>query len=337
MFRSRLMQPMFLSAALLLLATGTAAAQESQFNDIVAEPKGPLKKIPEGVILVKGAEPSASDDRTPLPEQNRIFSNVLQNRYLGLSWRLPADWWQEFEGPPPSDTGIYTLAQLIPTKSFKGPLKGTVLITAQDMFFTLLPASNPIERARYDKEHLPSYYDVERPPAEVKVGDRTFIRFDYKSEVAGLHWYVLATQVRCHLVQFVFTSQDTQMLESMIAGLGEMKLPAEERGGGDAPLCIADYAAKKENVLYRVEPVLADRKFNSVPVRIVIGKTGKVQHIHIISAFADQAVKIKEALLQWRFKPYKVNGEAVEVETGIVFGTPRPRIEGTAAKAATLE
>ncbi|PYU28965.1 MAG: hypothetical protein DMG32_01355 [Acidobacteria bacterium] len=73
-------------------------------------------------------------------------------------------------------------------------------------------------------------------------------------------------------------------------------------------------------------PRRSPRRFNPIPVRIIIDKDGKVKHIHFLSAFPDQAKSITDALLQWRFKPYLREGRPTEVETGIIFGN--------AAKAA---
>ncbi|MGA7566788.1 MAG: energy transducer TonB, partial [Terriglobales bacterium] len=67
------------------------------------------------------------------------------------------------------------------------------------------------------------------------------------------------------------------------------------------------------------------------PVRIIIDKEGKVKHIHLISAFPDQAKAITDALEQWKFRPYAIDGKPAEVETGILFGrAPHP----TAQRAA---
>jgi len=90
-------------------------------------------------------------------------------------------------------------------------------------------------------------------------------------------------------------------------------------GGGPFPVCIKDYA-RDENVLTRVDPVFSQHRFNPVPVRIIIDKQGKVKHIHLISAFPDQAKAITDALQQWKFKPYAIDGKPAEVETGIWFG-----------------
>jgi hypothetical protein len=266
------------------------------------------QKLPAHVVLVKGAEPSASDSITALPESGRFKDNVYRNAYFGVSWRLPAGWTKKYDGPPPSDGGTYVLAQIEPVEAPEGSGRGTILITAQDLFFSRVRADDAMETVRTMSASLPAYYTVERRPATVKIGDRNFARFDYTSEAAQLHWFVLATHVRCHALQFVFASQDTSMLEQLIARLEGMKLPEE----ADAPLCVRDYATA-ENVIRHVEPDLAGQHFNPIPVRVIINKLGRVKHVHVISAFHEQAATITAALLQWRFKPYIQNGKPVEV------------------------
>ena len=323
MFRLKLLQLTYLCMAQLLNGPTTPPPQASPPQEDA--PVTVLGKIPPNTIIVKGAEPSASDRSTPLPEDGAVSKNIYNNRYLGLTLPLPTDWTEAYKGPPPSDSGNYVLAQLIPASSFKGPIKGTVLITAQDMFFTLTPTHNALELINFSKEHLPSYYVVERPPTQLTIAGRSFVRFDYKSEVAGLHWYVLATQIRCHTVQFVYTSQDTKLLESLIENMNRMEMRS------DAPACVANYATTAANIVYKVDPVLTDHRFNAVPVRIIIDKNGRVQHVHVISAFPDQAQKITDALMQWTFKPYVRDGKAVEVETGMMFRAAIPGQQTTAA------
>ncbi len=266
-------------------------------------------KLPTEAILVKGATASASDGRTALPEDGSIADAIYHNRYLGLAYPLPAGWTQPFQGPPPSDSGAYVLLQA----GSQG--KGSVMVTAQDLFFGLTPAGKPLEMVTSSREHLPSYYTLRRPPADVTIANHTFARFDYDSLEAGLHWYVLATEIRCHLVKIVFTGRDPQLLESLVRDLDKIQLP----DGAESPQCIEGYASG-ENLVSKVDPAPYERKFNSIPVRIIIGTNGKVKHVHVISAFPDQARSITDALMQWRFKEHPT-----EVETGLEFGAPRER------------
>jgi len=298
----------------------------------------PLTKVPTGVILVKGAWSSASDSVTPLPEGGSVTKNVFSNQYFGMTYALPQDWTEKYEGPPPSDSGRYVLAQISPADAHKGPIRGSILITAQDMFFTVLPVANALELINYTKDNLQADYQVELPPTEVKIAGHAFSFFAYESLVAQLHWYVAATQLRCHAVEFVLTSRDTKLLESLLLDMNKMKLLAEASpiagtGGGDFPVCIKDYA-HDENVIARVDPVFTEHRFNPVPVRIIIDKGGKVKHIHFLSAFPDQAKTISDALARWKFRPYLRDGQPVEVETGIMFGrAPSPATPATRGSA----
>jgi hypothetical protein len=295
------------------------------------------KKLPTEVILIKGAWSSASDSVTPIPEGGKVTNNVYKNDYFGLSYPLSPNWTEKYTGPPPSDSGYYVLAQIRPAETFKGADRGSVLIAAQDMFFTLAPAGNALELINYSKDKLNAeYYSVEQTPTVVRIADHSFVRFDYVSPLAELHWHVLATEIRCHMVQFVFTSRDTKLIEGLIQDLSKIKLPAEAdlisgTGGGEAPVCIKDYA-RDENIIEKVDPFFTERRFNPVPVRIVIGKEGKVKHIHFLSAFPEQAKAVSDALQQWRFRPCLRDGKPVEVETGIMFGHgPRPVVSPVGA------
>src|SRR5256885_12036198 len=205
-----------------------------------------VKPLPTGVILIPGAVPSASDSRTPLPEGGDIRKNVYQTPYFGMTYAFPEAWREEFKGPPPSDNGAYVLANLTTSRA-------SILITAQDEFF----ASR--------KVNVPAYYKIDSEPAEVKIGNGTFSTYSYSAPVAGLHWYLFSTSIRCHAVQFVFTSQDTALLDGLVENLKQIAL----RGGEDVPRCVPDYAP-----VSRVEAVLPDNKFNPIPARIIIGKNG---------------------------------------------------------------
>jgi hypothetical protein len=323
----------FLSLSLLLLARAQGRLQSGDLAD-----NPPPEKLPTGVLLVKGAWSSASDSVTPVPEGGRMFHNGYTNQYFGLTYPLSPDWTQKYSGPPPSDSGYYVLAQIRPADTFKGASRGTILISAQDLFFTLTPAENALEMVNYAAENLQAEYKIEQPPTRVTISGHSFVRLDYASPIAALHWRVLATEIRCHIVEFVFTSRDTELAEGLIREMNKMTLPSQAdvtlgMGGSDAPVCIKDYATG-ENVIRRVDPLFTEQRFNPVPVRIIIDKEGKVSHVHLLSAFPDQARAITGALSQWRVKPYLHDGRAFEVETGIMFGhVLRPTIPSSTKRS----
>jgi hypothetical protein len=275
---------------------------------------GGTTRLPENVILVKGAWSSASDSVTPLPEGGLLDARNYDNPYFGFALEVPGGWAQKYEGPPPSDSGYYVLVQLRPAQSAPGGSRGTLLIAAQDLFFSPTQATDPWQLINYTRDHLQADYRVVNGPRQVTVAGRTFVRFDYASPVAGLHWAVLATEIRCHVVEFVVTSSDVRLIETRVRELNGMRF-----GGGDQPVCLANYAIPA-NILHREDPLFSEHKYNPIPVRVIIDREGKVKHIHFLSAFPAQSQAITTALMQWQFKPYLRDGQPVEVETGILFG-----------------
>jgi hypothetical protein len=310
----------------LFLATWAplAQAQSAEHGTGSAHPR----KLPTGVILVPGARSSASDTTTPVPEGGRVSAGRYTNAYFRLSYVLPPGWTQAYDGPPPSESGHYVLAQITPAETGARSPGGSILITAQDLFFSLTPAANALELLSDAKNRLQAGLEIEQPLALVGVAGHSFARFGYFSPVAQLHWVVFATQVRCHVIEVTFTGRDGALIESFVHALDGLKLPAEAgiaggSGGNEAPVCIKDYA-QGQSVIARLDPVFTERRFNPIPVRFVIDRTGKVRHVHLLSAFPEQARSITEALRQWRFSPYVRAGKPLEVETGMMFGfTPR--------------
>jgi hypothetical protein len=251
-----------------------------------------------------------------------------------MSLTLPAGWVRGYDGPPPSDSGRYVLAQIRPADPHQTTPRGSILINAQDMFFAPLPVNDALQLVNYMKNNLQADYKLEEPPTPTNIAGRPFTFFAYWSPVAQLHWYVLTTQIRSHAVQIVLTSRDTKLLESLLLDLNKMTLPAEAsptagNGGGTFPVCMKDYV-RDQNMTAKVDPIFTEHRVNPVPVRIIIDKQGKVKHIHFLSAFPDEAKAITDALGQWKFKPYLRNGQPVEVETGIMFGRA-PRWTTTSA------
>src|SRR5215467_5496030 len=55
----------------------------------------------------------------------------------------------------------------------------------------------------------------------------------------------------------------------------------------------------------------------SVVLRVVISKTGDVENIQLVSGHPMLAPSAIEAVKQWKYQTYLLNGEPVEVETSV--------------------
>ena len=52
-------------------------------------------------------------------------------------------------------------------------------------------------------------------------------------------------------------------------------------------------------------------------LQALIGKDGSVQNLHVVSGHPMLTGAAMDAVKQWLYKPYYLNGEPVEVETTI--------------------
>ncbi len=55
----------------------------------------------------------------------------------------------------------------------------------------------------------------------------------------------------------------------------------------------------------------------TVVLRAIIGKDGKVQNLQVVSGHPMLAQAALEAVKQWRYKPYMLNGQPTEIDTNI--------------------
>jgi hypothetical protein len=247
-------------------------------------------------------------ERYPVPEGGTVSRGIYQNEYFGMRYPLPAGWTEDVKGPPPSVSGYYSLAALKPSAS----LAATLLIAAQDNFFAPYSAKSATDFLNQMKEELDHSLAAPDAPVSMKIAGQSFARLEYSG--AGLRHVIFATEIRCHTVLFSLTSGNSDTIDALVQSLNKITFAAGSLG---RPICIQEYATA-DHVIHRVEPALAGPRFASIPARIVVGANGRVEQVHPIGGLLEQARSIQEALSQWTFKPYMLNGKAVAVETGVM-------------------
>jgi hypothetical protein len=260
-------------------------------------------------ISLRGAKTFTSN-----PEDGKVAKDSYVSDYFGLSYRLPQGWTVGEAGPDPSQSGYYVLSTLTP-KSESG---ANILIAAQDMFFGANTDSNVEDRAR-DFQQAVSHVDgmiIDRDLTEVKVANHLLYRVDYSG--VGLFRARLETEVRCHVVSVNVTTNDKELLERLAGNRDSLSFTTIRDAASLPPPCAKDYAVG-DNVLHKVDPVSMGPKFVPIPVRIIVGADGSVEHVHVIHATNDQRRSIEDALYRWKLKPYEVDGRPSPVETGLVF------------------
>jgi periplasmic protein TonB len=76
------------------------------------------------------------------------------------------------------------------------------------------------------------------------------------------------------------------------------------------------------NLLVKTQPVYppiakAARVSGTVVLQATISKTGTIENLRVISGPAMLQQAAKDAVAQWRYRPYLLNNDPVEVETTV--------------------
>jgi TonB family protein len=253
------------------------------------------------------------------PDVGEVARGSYRNAYFDLSYPVPKDWAAGLAGPAPSDTGYYVLSTLIPA----GDPGGTILIAAQDTFFARKEYSDVAAAATDFRQAMSrvAAMTIDREPSEMKIAGRNVWRVDFSG--VGLYRAMFVTEIRCHLVSFNLTTREPELLSKLAHSLDDLSFASGKRDAAASsasfPACDKGYASA-DNILRRVQPEEAPGpRFEPVPVRIVIDGDGSVKHIHVIRSSDAQRRSIEDAVRQWKFKPPKVNGRSVDMETGLTF------------------
>jgi protein TonB len=76
------------------------------------------------------------------------------------------------------------------------------------------------------------------------------------------------------------------------------------------------------NLIYRVQPIYpalarAARVQGQVVIRAVISRNGTIENLQTISGHPMLVGAALDAVRQWRYRPFILNGDPVEVETQV--------------------
>jgi periplasmic protein TonB len=114
-------------------------------------------------------------------------------------------------------------------------------------------------------------------------------------------------------------------------------VPGGQMGGviggiiGNTPIAVPKVAVQRVRVSQGVTAGLVIKKVNpvypplartarvqgSVVLAAIIGKDGTIQNLHVLSGHPLLTQAALDAVKQWRYKPYILNGEPVEVDTQV--------------------
>jgi hypothetical protein len=248
------------------------------------------------------------------PDDTSVSAGIFRSAYFGMTLPLPAGWKLGVEGHPPSQSGEYVLGTLVS----EGEHAGTIVMTAQDMFFadvSYRDSAAMIEDFRRSTADI-SGMKIDYEPSQEQIGGKAMYRMDFSG--VGLFRSMVATEARCHLIRLTLTAPEPEALASVVRNLESLSMYPNSDTVSMAPMCMKGYATD-ETTLRQVKPVMVGRSYAPIPVRVIISTDGTVKWVHVIYATPDQRRSIEDAVRQWKFRPYVKGGYAREIETGLLF------------------
>jgi hypothetical protein len=279
-----------------------------------------------GLISTLTTFPVSAADTMARPQDGVVGNGAYTNAYFHLNYPLPAGWTTGLAGPEPSPAGYYVLNTFVP----EGEFNGSILVAAQDLFFAPRPFNDPLEMVddiARDMSEIEGV-TVDQAPTRIEIAGRRFARVDTSG--FGLFRSTFVTEIRCHLVSFNFSANRRELFDALTASLSKLSADAERAQGAD-PVCTKGHA-RSDNVVARVNPPAIAPLNIPIPVRLVIAADGSVRHVNAIRATKEQRGGIETALAQWKFKPFDIDGRAIDIETGLFIQfTPSGEVSYTTA------
>ncbi|MGA8301442.1 MAG: energy transducer TonB [Terriglobales bacterium] len=108
----------------------------------------------------------------------------------------------------------------------------------------------------------------------------------------------------------------------VLTGLGNpiAAIPPRPTPASTKPLRVSQFA--EANLVHRVQPQYPQIARmagiqGTVELRAIVSKTGAIENLTVISGHTMLVAAAVEAVRQWRYRPYMLNGEPIEVETEI--------------------
>jgi hypothetical protein len=250
----------------------------------------------------------------PNPDEGKVTDGILTNSYFNFSFPLPQGWIEAAPGPQPSASGYYVLASFVPMSE----LTGTIIVVAQDIFFAAKPLDDLMTMTEEFARSI-SFVDgmvIDRPPAEVRIAGLLFGRVDFSG--VGLFRSALTTKIRCHFVSFNLTARSPELLADLLRSLDNLGPASVNDAGRIDPTCVKNYG-DAEHILSRIDPAAVAPSFVPIPVRMIVGTDGSVEHVHVIRATSAQRDAIERALERWKLKPHEGEGRTNEIEIGLIL------------------
>jgi TonB family protein len=289
-----------------------------------------------------GAQSSVSPVSTPGPENGTLVSNTYANEFLGFWFPIPDGWQVNRESVGTEREGQAKrlpgggLELLVLDRRTANPARNRIVISAVDAsgYSSATKAFvSDFVRAPIDK----TGGEVLREAFSVDFSGQHFFRADYKRVLkVGAQWGAfVCTKFSGYFIGWTFTAGSPEELEDIANSLQRLSFrdePSPMMGiissrppaGVARPQRIRVSQRVSEGLLIkRMDPEYPDSARQkhvegTVTLGAVIDKNGDVGQLSVVSGPTLLVPAALEAVRQWKYKPYLLQGEPLAMQTQIV-------------------
>jgi len=281
----------------------------------------------------------------PAPPLGTFGDDNYLNEYFELAYPLSRDWVRETElmrktvSEEGRSPGIYVLLAAVRVPEHTASLEA-------DSSFVLyaIPSgagsggcSTRLEKAA-DEFRADKKAKGKGPLLDLTIAGRAFKRADFQFRESPSNRTFLCTESRDYLLQWTIVGLSKNAVEGVVSTVNSIRTaqsPAPTRLNSDTPNFPTPAQSGPQTVRVRLAPGVSqgmvvkkvpaiypdvakhERIQGKVRLSAVINKTGDITDLELIEGPIELVVSAVNAVRQWKYRPYVLNSEPVEVNTEI--------------------
>lgn len=280
--------------------------------------------------LAWAQQPSNGPSPTLVYENGNITNNVYTNDCFGISFAIPDGWQLSNLGGTDGKArhllgGGFTLLMLDQNK--EGTLRNSIGLTAHDASGSVSSVKDFVSNAAHGQVNLGrEHREILKDAYPADYGGKHFYRADYKQSFrngGALYQSFVYTKFRGYYIGETLVAESPGELEQAVNSLQHIAFREDEQN----PNCVMQVVRIPQEVskgllIKKVPaqyPQLAQlaRIQGRVVLQALIDKNGAVETLVLVSGHPMLTTAAIEAAKQWKYKPYLLNGQPVEMETEI--------------------
>jgi TonB family protein len=285
----------------------------------------------------------------PGPESGTIVSSTYANEFLGFWFPIPEGWQvnresigAEREGAAKRTSGG-GLELVVLDQHTARPFRNRIVLSALDATGMSVTTQEYVSKF-VGVQVKEDGRELVRDATDVELAGKHFFRADYRQPVSGgaLSEAFVCTKLGGYFVGWTFVAGSPQELESLVNSLQRLSFRDESRviagiissrppiGAARPQRIVVSQRVSESMLIKKIDPEYPDSARRehvegTVTLGAVIDKNGDVGQLSVVSGPTLLIPAALEAVRQWKYKPYLLNGEPLAMQTHVAVSFLSPQ------------